>query len=339
MNPPLQKHIMAFKVPNTPDELLSMGSRGFNRLSRWIPYLVIALIIGMICLTSFYTIDPDEVGVIRQFGKYARTTQPGLHWKIPLGVEALNKVKVTRVFKEEFGFRTGTPGVNTTYSNRNFDEESIMLTGDLNSLDVSWIVQYKISDPVKYLFTLRNPEQTLRDLSESGMRQEIGDSSFSEALTVRRIEIDHNTQERLQAILDHYDVGIRIELVKLQDVNPPDPVKPSFNEVNEAKQEKEKVINQAFEAYNKLIPKARGEAEQVIRSAEGYALARVKRAQGDASQFTQTWDAYKSSRDVTRRRMYLETLREVLPKAGKVYVFDPKAGSILPLLNLTSEKQ
>lgn len=329
---------MAFKIPDTPEELLGMGGRGLNRISQWIPYLVVLVIIGLVCLTSFYTIEPDEVGVIRQFGKYTRTTNPGLHWKIPLGVETLNKVKVTRVFKQEFGFRTVRADVNSEYSQQNFDKESIMLTGDLNILDVSWIVQYKISDPIKYLFTMRNPEQTLRDLSESVMRQEIGDSSFSEALTVRRIEIDHNAQEKLQAILDHYDVGIHVELVKLQDVNPPDPVKPSFNEVNEAKQEKEKVINQAFEAYNKLIPKTRGEADQMISTAEGYALARVNKAQGDAAKFTQTWEAYKSSQDVTRRRMYLETMQEIMPKVGKIYVFDPKAGSVLPLLNLTGEK-
>ncbi len=328
---------MAFKIPDTPEELFRQGGQGFNDLGRWLPTIIFLLLILFFAGTSFYTIDQDEVGVIRRFGKYSNTTQPGLHWKLPFNIDKLDKVKVKRVFKEEFGFRTTSPGTRTEYSNNNYSEESLMLTGDLNVLDVSWIVQFKIKDPVQLLFNLSTPRETIRDLSQAAMRQVIGDYSVSEALTTHKNEINLEVRENLQKTLDYYKSGIQIEKLELQEVLPPTPVQASFNEVNEAEQEREKVINQSWEAYNKVIPTAKGQAEKTIREAEGYALSRVKKAQGDATQFIDTWTAYKDAKDVTRRRLYLETLEEVLPNSGKIYVFDPKANGILPLLKLNDE--
>lgn len=293
-----------------------------------------ALVVLVLLFTSVYSVGPDEVGIVRRFGKYVRTTNPGLRFKLPFNIEKVNKVKVRYVFKEEFGFRTLRPGVVSRYSPREYFDESRMLTGDLNVLVVEWIVQFKIKDPVKLLFNIRNPRNTIRSISEAVMRQMVGDNSVNEVLTTRRVELNQEVQDKLQEILDSYNSGIHIVTVKLQDVNPSDEVKPSFNEVNEAKQEKEKVINQAWEAYNKAIPKARGEAEKTIRKSEGYALNRVNKAKGDAAKFISVWDAYKNAEEVTRKRLFLETMNEVLPKAGKKYIVDTAQKSILPLLRL-----
>ena len=326
---------MGFKIPDTPEELFRQGGQHINTFNKWMPTVIIVVLIGFFALTSFYSVDQGEVGVIRRFGKYSKTTQPGLHWKLPFNIDKLDKVKIERVFKEEFGFRTRQAGVNTTYSQKSYDEEALMLTGDLNVLDVSWIVHFKIKDPVHLLFNLRNPRETVRDLSESAMRQVIGDYSVNEAITTHKIEINQSVKKLLQTALDNYQSGVQIDKIELQEVLPPTVVKASFNEVNEAEQEREKVINESWEAYNKVIPKARGQAEKTVREAEGYALARVAKAQGDASKFLDTWNAYKDAKEVTRRRLYLETLEEIIPNAGKIFVFEPEANSILPLLNLS----
>ena len=325
---------MAFKIPDTPEELFRQGTRQFGQLNKWLPLGLLVLGLTLVAFTSFYMVDQDEVGVIRRFGKYYATSEPGLHWKLPFGVDQVDNVKVTRVFKEEFGFRTVQPGVNTKYSSKSFDDEALMLTGDFNVLDVSWIVQFKIKDPVALLFNVRSPRETVRDLAESIMQQVIGDYSVSEALTTRKDEINQVVKTKLQEVLDSYKSGVLITELKLQEVLPPEAVAASFNEVNEAEQEREKVVYQALKEYDRVIPEARGTSEKTIREAEGYALARVKQAQGDAAKFLETWNAYKDAKDVTRRRMYLETLEEVLPKAGRIYVFDPKASNILPLLQL-----
>jgi len=329
---------MAFKIPDTPEELFRQGRNNLNHFNRMLPAIFVLFFLSAVAMTAFYSVDTEEVGVVRRFGKYIQTTEPGLHWKLPFNIEQVDKVKVRRIFKEEFGFRTDQPGVRTQYSTKSYIDESLMLTGDLNVLVVTWIVQFKIVDPVKLLFNIRDPRQTVRDMSETVMRQVIGDNSVFEALKIRRIEINQEVQKRLQQILDQYDSGIYIETVQLQDVNPPDEVKPSFNEVNEAQQEKEKVINQSWEAYNKVIPRARGEAEKVIREAEGYALRRVNEAKGDAAKFIETWNAYKDAREVTRRRLYLEMMETVLPTVGKTYITEPSGTGVLPLLNLTREK-
>jgi len=318
------------------EEFMKNAEKKLKNLKGIGPIIVTAIVLIAGLFSSFYAVGPDEVGVIRRFGKYVRTTNPGLHLKIPF-IEKVDNVKVKYIFKEEFGFRTTRPGIVSQYSAREYFDESLMLTGDLNVLVVEWIVQFKVKDPVKLLFNVRNPLGTIRNISEAVMRQVVGDNTVNEVLTTRRVEINQEVQDKLQEILDSYNSGIQIVTVKLQDVNPPDEVKPSFNEVNEAKQEKEKAINQAWERYNKIIPKARGEAEKTITEAEGYALNRINRAKGDAAKFMATWQAYKNAKDVTRKRLYLEAMSEILPKVGKKFIVDSKQKGILPLLNL-SEK-
>lgn len=328
---------MAFKIPDTPEELF--GQKGPN-LPNFTPNgplivgLAIFLVVIAFAMTSFYMAGPDEVGIVQRFGRYVRTTPSGLHLKMPLGIETVKKVKVTKNYKEEFGFQTVQSGVKTQYSQKNFEDESLMLTGDINVLDVDWVVQFRIMDPVKALFNIRQPSATVRDLSHAVMRLSVGDRSVNDVLTKKRTEIEQDVKVKLQKILDHYESGIVIEDVKLRNVNAPKEVQPSFNVVNEAEAERDKVINQAKEAYNKAIPKARGQAEQLIREAEGYALAVVNKANGDASRFMDVWSAYKTAKDVTRRRMYLDMLADIVPEAGKVYITDPNSQSILPLLNL-----
>lgn len=325
---------MDFNDIKGPDDLFGKIRIKPPDLTKGLLPVIAAIAIAAIILTGIYSTGPDEVGIIRLFGKYVRTTQPGLHLKLPLQIETVNNVKVKYIFKEEFGFRTTKPGVVSQYSTRSYYDESLMLTGDLNVLVVEWIVQYKIKDPVKFLFQMRDPRGTLRNISEAVMRQVVGDHTVNEVLTTRRVEINQTVQDKLQDILDSYTSGMQIVTVKLQDVNPPDPVKPSFNEVNEAKQEKEKVINQAWEAYNKAIPKARGEAEKTIQEAEGYGLQRINKAKGDAAKFIDVWQAYTKAQDVTRKRLYLEAMNEILPKAKDKFIIDPEQKGILSLLEL-----
>jgi len=304
----------------------------FNRKN--IGLVITGIFILILIVSSLYSVGPDEQGVIQRFGKYVRTTGPGLHMKFPFGIETAKKVKVKYIFKEEFGFRTVKAGVRTVYSTNNYLGESLMLSGDLNLAVVEWIVQYRIKDAKDYLFNVRNATKTLRDISESVMRKVVGDRSVSEVLTTGRMEVAQQAQQGLQEILDSYRPGIKIVTVKLQDVNPPDVVKPAFNDVNEAKQEKEKMINQAWESYNKKIPLAKGEAKKMIQTAEGYALNRVNRARGDAANFLSVWRAYNLAKDVTRRRLYLETLNEILPKVKRKYIFDESQKGLLPFLPL-----
>lgn len=299
--------------------------------------ILIIIIIFMLLGWPFYTVNPNEVGVVLRLGKYVRTTPPGLHFKLPW-IERVFKVKVEYVYTEEFGFRTAKAGIRSAYSQRSYADESLMLTGDLNVLDVEWIVRYKIKDPIAVLFKIRNLRKTLRDLSESVMRKIVGDYTFNEILSEKRIEINNLVQKMMQDILDSYEVGIKIQAVKLQDVNPPDPVKPAFNEVNEAKQEREKMINQAWEVYNRKIPQAKGEALKIIQEAEGYALERVNRAEGDAQRFLLLEEAYSKAKEVTLKRLYLEKMRVILKRAGKKYIFDSDQKSILPLLQLENGK-
>lgn len=296
---------------------------------------IILGILGIIFLsTLLYQVGTEEVGVVTRFGRLQDTTQPGLHMKIPYGVDRVAKVPVARVQKEEFGFRTLSPGVRTEFVKGRNPEESLMLTGDLNSAIVEWIVQYRIADPVDYLFKVRNVRNTLRNASETVMRQVVGDRSVDEVIILSRREVAQEAKALLQNILNSYETGIQIVTLELKDVNPPDPVKPAFNEVNEAKQEKERMVNEAWEAYNKVIPKASGEAEKTIRQAEGYALNRVNRAKGDANKFMAVWKEYNRSKDVTRRRLYLETLDEVLPRVGRKYIIDSEQKGLLQLLSL-----
>lgn len=301
---------------------------------RIIPYIIIGIVFIWLIFSSIYTVDADEVGVIQRFGKYANTTQPGLHFKLPWGIESVKKVKIQRVFKEEFGFRTLRAGVRTEYSSADFSNESLMLTGDLNAALVEWIVQYRIKDAAAYLFKIKNVEATIRYVSESVMRQVVGDNSVDEVIILRRKDIAAEVTTLMQALLDEYETGIDIVTVNLQDVNPPLPVQPAFNEVNEARQEKERIINEALEAYNAVIPRAKGRAEQQILEAEGYATNRVNHAKGDAEKFLAVWREYNKAQDVTKRRLYLEMMQEVLPKIEKKYIVDQDLKAFLPLLQL-----
>lgn len=299
--------------------------------------IVAAVVVLILLFNSVYQISPEQVGVILRFGKYKKTTNPGLHFKIPW-IDALSKVPVQRQLKMEFGFRTTRPGIRTEYGvTPDTSREAVMLTGDLNVVVVEWIVQYKIKDAYKYLFKIRDVDSTFHYMNEAVVRQIVGDNSVDEVITVGRARIALEAKEELQKLCDLYEIGIEVNQLIFQDVNPPDPVKPSFNEVNESLQEKERKINEAYAEYNQEIPKARGEAEQAIRGAEGYATERVNNAMGDANRFVAIYKEYARAPLVTRRRLYLETLNEILPKIKKKMIFDEKLKNILPLLNLGDE--
>jgi membrane protease subunit HflK len=306
-------------VPRVPGKTIAIG--------------VIALIGILLGFATFYQIQPEEVGVVLRFGRYVRTTEPGLRLKLPF-IEKVMKVPVQRQLKQEFGFRTIEAGVRTEYDTRPYKTESVMLTGDLNVAVVEWIVQYRVTDPYKYLFKVRNHAGTLRYLNEAVMREEVGDRTVTEVLTVGRQDIETAVQAKLQALANQYEMGIAVDQVVLQDVNPPDPVKPSWDEVNQAQQQQDRLINEAQAEYNKVIPRASGEAEQTILNAQGYALDRVNRAKGDAARFIALYEEYRRAPEVTRRRLHLEAMERVLPKVGQRVFLDEDAKGLLPFLPL-----
>ena len=299
--------------------------------------IVLAVLIGIVLITqSVVIVEPEEVALIMRFGEYQRTLSPGFHFKMPL-IERKIRVPVERQLKQEFGFRTDQPGRRTTYSDANFTGESLMLTGDLNVAVVDWITQYRVNDPYKYTFKVRDVVSTFRDMNEALMRTVIGDRSVTEILTTGRQEIASEVEVRLQAMCDQYEMGIKIEQIVLQDVNPPDEVKPSFNEVNQAQQERERLINEARSAFNKVVPRARGEAQQMIQEAEGYAANRVNRSEVDAALFREVLAAYRRAPDVTRRRLYLETMQTIYPNIKRKVILDENLKGLLPLLSLDGE--
>jgi len=298
------------------------------------PILILIVLLGLLGSSTFYTIPVDAVGVVQRFGKYVRTTQPGLNFKLPVGIEKVTKVKVKRVYKEEFGFQSLRAAERTRLmSDRESANVALMLTGDLNVALAPWIVQYRIKDPYNYLFKVRDVRRLLVDMSEAAMRLVVGDRSINEVIS-KREEIAVEARTVLQEELDIADSGIHVVTIEMKKTNVPEPVQPSFNEVNQAIQEKEQTIYQAREDYNKAIPRARGEAERTIRAAEGYALDRVNRAQGDASRFEAQYREYAKAKDVTKRRLYLEMLRDLFPKLGRKYIVDSDQKNLLPLLNL-----
>jgi membrane protease subunit HflK len=303
---------------------------------RYIPiikYTISGIVLLILLWMTFFQVRPEEVGVITRFGKYIRQEDPGLHLKIPI-LERVYKVAVERQNKEEFGFRTTRTGIQSQYTKAGTQEESLMLTGDLNLADVEWVVQYRINDAYQFLFKVREPVSTMRDISEACMRQIVGDRTVNEVLTVGRIEIATSVQEEIQKLCTEYSLGIKIEQVVLQDVNPPDPVKDAFNAVNQAQQEKETLINQARSEYNKVIPRARGQAEETIQMAEGYAAERVNNALGEAARFNALYREYIKAPEVTKRRLYLETMASVIPKLGNKIITDEEGNNVLPLLQM-----
>jgi modulator of FtsH protease HflK len=296
-------------------------------------FIVLLLIWGV--MSTYYTVQPEERAVVKRFGAVIKIADPGLHFKIPFGVDNVQFVATERVLKQEFGFRTeGVDGRSTQYSDRDFPEESLMLSGDLNIIDAEWVVQYRIADPMKFLYAMREPTGTLRDISESVMRRVVGNRLGSEVLTIGRVEISNTARDEIQEAMAKYDNGIHVVTVELQDVVPPKAVQPAFNEVNEARQERERMINEATKQANQQIPRARGQANRVIAESEGYATERVNGALGETARFRSILAEYRGAPDVTRSRMYLETLDQVLPGVGAIVVTQKGQVPPLPLLNL-----
>jgi len=318
--------------------LRNVFRRGGRRpAARMVMSIVLVLTLLIALQSSFFTIDPEEVGVVLRFGRHVRTSDPGLRLRMPFGMERVHKVPVQRQLKEEFGFRTVSVGQRSQYArDARTLAESLMLTGDLNIAGVEWIVQYKVVDPVAYLFKVRDAPETFRDISEAVMRAVIGDRSVDEVLTAGRQEAEDQGVVQLQGLCKQYDLGIDVQLIALQDVNPPDPVKPSFNEVNQAEQERETLINQAQAELNREIPRAEGEAKATIEAANGYAIERVNRARGEAERFVALHSEYREAPDVTRRRIYLETMAEVLPLVGMTVIIDESVKGVLPFLDLNA---
>ena len=315
---------------NVPPEFKELGGK--------LKYIIIIAILIVFSTSSFFTVETEEVGVITTFGKYNRTVNPGLNFKWPL-IEHVEFVAIERQQKIEFGFRTVKAGVRSQYSRNNEEKDvALMLTGDLNLADVEWVIQYRIRDPKDYLFKVRDPKSTLRDISEATMRQIVGDRTVNEVITVGRTQMGMELKTLLQDVCNEYSLGVKIEQVVLQDVNPPGPVKDSFNAVNEAEQERETLINRAKEERNKIIPKAKGQANETIQKAEGYATERVNIAKGEVARFNAIYKEYIKAPEVTRRRIYLETMAEVLPKLGNKIITDDKGSSVLPLLQMQLKK-
>ena len=332
----------------TPPDLELLVRQGRDRLGQLLPAggprgligLVLLALAGLGAWTAYYTVPSDSVAVVQRFGKYLKEVPPGLHFKLPLGIDAATIVPVKRQLKQEFGFTT--PGASDPYQTprdgSRQKRETEMVTGDLNAALVEWVVQYRISEPVKFLFEVREPSETLRYVSESVMREVVGDRTVDEVITIGRQEIETEALTKMQALSTKYAMGISIDQVQLKNINPPEPVQESFNEVNQAQQEKEKLINEARRDYNKVIPLAEGEKDQRIREADGYRLKRVNEAEGDVARFSALLAEYRKAPEVTRRRIYIETLQDVMPGIRSKIIIDEEARGILPLLNLDTVK-
>ncbi|MEJ2669071.1 MAG: FtsH protease activity modulator HflK [Gammaproteobacteria bacterium] len=294
------------------------------------------LIVGI--WTAYYTVPSDSVAVVQRFGKYLKEVPPGLHFKIPFRIDIAIIVPVKRQLKQEFGFTT--PGASDPYQSplfRDAKRETQMVTGDLNAALVEWVVQYRISAPEKFLFEVRQPSETLRYVSESVMREVVGDRTVDEVITIGRQEIESQALIKMQELSTKYVMGLSIDQVQLKNINPPEPVQESFNEVNQAQQEKEKLINEARREYNKVIPLAKGEKDQRIREADGYRLKRINEAEGDIARFNALFAEYSKAPEVTRRRIYIETLQVVMPGIHSKIIIDGENGGILPFLNLSNQ--
>ncbi len=310
--------------PNMLSSVLRIGS------------IIAILFLLQIVYSSFYTLEPGERGVITRFGKFVKLANPGLNFKIPV-IDAAIKVDVEEVRKQEFGFRTRIPGRKSVYEKRGYDSESLMLTGDKNVINVEWIVQYKVQDPFNFVFKVRNVDQSVRDVSEMAVRRVVGNHDFDYVLTNREI-LEASAVKELQAVLNSYESGVKIVTVKFQDVNPPETVKPAFNEVNEADQDMKRLVNEAEEIYNNVIPRARGNAKKILEEAHGYAVERVNLAKGETNRFLAVLKEYRRAKDVTRKRMYLETMGQILPSVADIYVIDEKQRALLPFLDITGSK-
>ena len=322
-----------------PRDAIDWRNIDWGRIGESRPFLrwgVPIILLGILGYTSIYTVQAESQGVVLRFGRFIGTVDPGLRFKLPFGVDRVSIVPVKRQLKQEFGFGTEGATDPRQFSYQQGEERS-MVTGDLNAATVEWIIQYRIREPQLFLFEVRNPGETLRDISESVMRTVVGDRTVDEVITVGRQEIEAEALVQLQELVNKYRLGLSIDQVQLKNVNPPLPVQPSFNEVNQAQQEREKMINVANGEYNKVVPRASGVAEQKIQAAEGYALKRVNEAEGDVSRFNAVLIEFLKAPEVTKRRIYIETMREVVPNLGKKIIIDEEASQILPLLQLSTD--
>ena len=308
-----------------------------QKIIKNIKTITVIFVVALFAWSGLFQVEPEEVGIITRLGKYVRMADPGLNFKIPF-FEAVVKVPIERQQKLEFGFRTSGYGSRSSGHKRSIDDESIMLTGDLNLANVMWVVQFRVNDPYKYLFKVKEPELTLRDISESSMRQIVGDRTVNEVLTIGRTEIAQSVKDLIQDLCNEYELGLRIEQVVLQDVNPPEEVKAAFNAVNQAQQEKETLINEAKSEYNKVVPRAHGEAKETVEKAEGYAIARINTAQGEATRFNLLYNEYVKAPEVTKQRIYLETMQRILPNLGNKIITDQEGNNVIPLLQMQIEK-
>ena len=302
-------------------------------------YLKKLLLLGGVLLivslgkSAIYTVQPEGKTVVKRFGKVVSIKEPGLHFKIPF-MDKQYFVPTERVLKEEFGFRTQKAGQRTKYETKAYGEESLMLTGDLNVINVEWVVQYRIDDPNKFLHRVKDQRASIRDVAEAVMRRIVGNRLGSDVLTVGRAEIAGLARSEMQEVFDSYDMGVHISTIQLQDVTPPETVKPAFNNVNESRQEKERLINEAEKRRNQEVPKAQGEALQIIAEAQGYAAERINLAKGEASRFKAIQTEYSQAPEVTRQRLYIEAMDKVISQVNKVYVVEEGGMMPIPLLNL-----
>jgi modulator of FtsH protease HflK len=314
-----------------PDIKLNLKLPSFG----WIAAIFIGILLIVGLWMSYYTVGPESQGVVRRFGKYLQTVDPGLHFKLPFGIDVVTVLPTRRQLKLEFGFATPGYVTNPIQAGQEPEEEKSMVTGDLNAALVEWVVQYRIEDPSQYLFDVRNPGETLRDLSEAAMREVVGDRTVDELITIGRQDIEVEALARMQELSKRYHLGIRVDQVQLKNVNPPSQVQASFNEVNKAQQDRENAINIANGEYNNVVPKAKGQADETIRAAEGYRFKRVNEAEGDVAAFSAVLQQYIKAPEITRSRLYLETMGEILPQTGQKIIVDESLRQLLPVLPLS----
>lgn len=309
----------------------------WGSIKKFIPPLLIIIFVIITGYTAFYTVKANEEAVILRFGRYVETVGSGLHTKVPYGIDKVLKGEVKRIYNEEFGFRTEQRGLLSNragYQYPDIKEEKLMLTGDLNCAEVHWVIRYKIKALEDYFFNVKNVQEIIRGVSQAVMRTLIGDRSIDEVLTIGRTEIEQKAKEDIQRILDSYHCGIDIQTVLLKGVDPPEPVKDAFNAVNQAIQIRDRIINEAEGQKNKILPAAEGKKEQVIKEAEGYRTRRVNEATGDIKAFLAVYEEYKKAEDVTRRRLFLETMAKIIPKCEKLYIIDKDLQGLLPMLRI-----
>lgn len=301
---------------------------------------IVVILVLILLFSSYYIVDQKEEAVVLQLGKYSRTTGPGLHFKMPFGIEKNYNVPTQRILKEEFGFRTERPGIKTTYVRGNFESESVMLTGDLNIAEVTWIIQYQITDPKAWLFNVEDQRKTIRDISQSVVNQLVGDLAVFDVVTSQRTNIEATGQEMMNKLFNLYDMGISVKTVKLQKTMYPEgSVQDAFEDVNKAIQDRIRLINEGKEAYNNAIPKARGEAQKTIKEAEGYAVEKINKAKGDVARFNAVLTEYRKNPQITRMRLYYEMFEEVLKKSTDMELIDKKLDNFLPFKNMETQKK